>query len=221
MRGRRRRPGGAEMVLAHRGNHTAHPENSLAALLAARDVADGFETDVRETADGVLVLSHDPDAPDGLPIASRSYEEVRDAWSGRGGLARLDSLLEAVDPGMFAFFEVKVGGVAGRVIGLALPVFGGRLRIGGFDPAHLAEVPGDIRWLIVHGADEVPSELPGFAGIAARADAYPFGLAVRERAAWRADAASATALVADGVRFLISDDPARVRDALSPRSRRS
>jgi len=209
------------MVLAHRGNHGEHQENSLAALLAAPDVADGFETDVRETADGVLVLSHDPDAPDGSSIASRGYEEAREAWSGRGGLARFDSLLEAVDPGMFAFIEVKVGGVAGRVLALALPVFGERLRMGSFDAAHLVGVPEGMRWLIVHGADEVPAELPGFAGIAARADAYPFGLRVRERAAWRAGSASAQDLVADGVRFLISDDPAGVRDALSTRGRRS
>jgi glycerophosphoryl diester phosphodiesterase len=47
--------------LAHRGDHRVHPENSLAAMLAAMDVADcdGLEFDVRASLDGVPVLLHD------------------------------------------------------------------------------------------------------------------------------------------------------------------
>ncbi|MBW8869188.1 MAG: glycerophosphodiester phosphodiesterase family protein, partial [Acidobacteriales bacterium] len=47
-------------VIAHRGEHLHHPENTLAAFQAAIDVgADYFELDVRTTSDGKLVLMHD------------------------------------------------------------------------------------------------------------------------------------------------------------------
>jgi len=48
------------VVIAHRGEHRAHPENTLPAFQAAIDAgADYFELDVRTTADGRLVLMHD------------------------------------------------------------------------------------------------------------------------------------------------------------------
>src|ERR1022692_2335395 len=47
-------------VIAHRGEHRAHPENTLPAFQAAIDAgADFFELDVRTTSDGGLVLMHD------------------------------------------------------------------------------------------------------------------------------------------------------------------
>jgi glycerophosphoryl diester phosphodiesterase len=47
-------------VISHRGEHLAHPENTLPAFQAAIDAgADFFEIDVRTTADGRLVLMHD------------------------------------------------------------------------------------------------------------------------------------------------------------------
>lgn len=48
-------------VIAHRGAAQQASENSLAAFMdARRQGADGVELDVRRTADGALVLSHDP-----------------------------------------------------------------------------------------------------------------------------------------------------------------
>ena len=48
------------VVIAHRGEHLHHPENTLPAIAAAFDLgADYAEVDVRTTADGELVLSHD------------------------------------------------------------------------------------------------------------------------------------------------------------------
>jgi glycerophosphoryl diester phosphodiesterase len=48
------------MVISHRGEHLAHPENTLPAFQAAIDAhADFFELDVRTTSDGQLVLMHD------------------------------------------------------------------------------------------------------------------------------------------------------------------
>jgi glycerophosphoryl diester phosphodiesterase len=47
-------------VIAHRGEHRAHPENTLPAFQAAIDAgADYFELDVRTTSDARLVLMHD------------------------------------------------------------------------------------------------------------------------------------------------------------------
>lgn len=47
-------------VIAHRGEHLHHPENTIAAFQAAVDAgADYFELDVRTTLDGKLVLMHD------------------------------------------------------------------------------------------------------------------------------------------------------------------
>jgi glycerophosphoryl diester phosphodiesterase len=47
-------------VIAHRGEHLHHPENTLEAFQAAIDSgADFFELDVRTSSDGRLVLMHD------------------------------------------------------------------------------------------------------------------------------------------------------------------
>ena len=48
------------VVIAHRGEHLHHPENTTPAFEeAVRLGADYIEVDVRTTADGKLVLSHD------------------------------------------------------------------------------------------------------------------------------------------------------------------
>jgi glycerophosphoryl diester phosphodiesterase len=48
------------VVISHRGEHLAHPENTIPAFQAAIDArADYFELDVRTTADKRLVLMHD------------------------------------------------------------------------------------------------------------------------------------------------------------------
>ena len=48
------------VVIAHRGEHLQHPENTMEAFQGAVDAgADFFELDVRTTQDGKLVLMHD------------------------------------------------------------------------------------------------------------------------------------------------------------------
>lgn len=70
------------IVIAHRGEHLSHTENSLAAFQAAADAgADYFECDVRTTKDGKLVLMHDGSVNrtttgTGL-VAQMSFDEVR------------------------------------------------------------------------------------------------------------------------------------------------
>ena len=48
-------------IFAHRGLHVLERENTLAAFRAAKELGiDGVELDVRRSADGVLVIHHDP-----------------------------------------------------------------------------------------------------------------------------------------------------------------
>ena len=47
-------------VWGHRGWPSRYPDNTAAGIRAAADVAAGVEVDVRRTADGRLLLSHDP-----------------------------------------------------------------------------------------------------------------------------------------------------------------
>lgn len=57
-------------VWAHRGAAEVARENTLPAFRAARrQGADGVELDVRSTADGILVVHHDPKLDDGRAIA--------------------------------------------------------------------------------------------------------------------------------------------------------
>lgn len=95
-------PAGEEDLvwISHRGDTTSAPENTLEAYEAARD--GGFchlETDLRTTADGVLVLHHDPDltrtAGVERKLASLSYAELEKIpLLGGGRVPRLDEFLQ-------------------------------------------------------------------------------------------------------------------------------
>ncbi len=59
------------LVIAHRGASHAHPENTLEAFAGAANFgADWVELDVRRSADGVLIVHHDPEVPDGRAIVA-------------------------------------------------------------------------------------------------------------------------------------------------------
>lgn len=65
------------LVLAHRGYHQHVPENTLEAFEAAAKLGvDGFETDLRLSADGRIVLFHDRLAPDGRLVADLTRDEL-------------------------------------------------------------------------------------------------------------------------------------------------
>ena len=89
------------LVLAHRGATAAARENTLAAFAAAREVgADGVELDVRRSADGVLVVHHDPALADGRLIAALPAAELP------GHVPTLEAALHACT-GMTVDAEVK------------------------------------------------------------------------------------------------------------------
>lgn len=65
------------LVLSHRGFHLDAPENTLEAFGRAVELgADGIETDVRLSRDGLPVLFHDRVAPDGREVASLTTAEL-------------------------------------------------------------------------------------------------------------------------------------------------
>jgi len=92
------------LVLGHRGASRRARENTLEAFLLARELgADGVELDVRRSADGVLVVHHDP-ALDGLGVlAERPFDELRRAapW-----IPTLAESLDVLD-GVLVNVEVK------------------------------------------------------------------------------------------------------------------
>jgi glycerophosphoryl diester phosphodiesterase len=92
------------LVLGHRGASAVAPENTVAAFTRARELgADGVELDVRRTADGVLVVHHDPEIPDVGLIASMPFAALREAAP---HLATLDEAMLACR-GLVVNVEVK------------------------------------------------------------------------------------------------------------------
>lgn len=96
-------------ILAHRGSPGAvagdgpgAAENTVAAVAASlREGADGVEVDLRLSADGVLVVCHDPDlgrlTGRPLPVAATGWEELRAAADASGvALARVEWMLAAM-----------------------------------------------------------------------------------------------------------------------------
>ncbi|SDE92546.1 glycerophosphodiester phosphodiesterase family protein [Terriglobus roseus] len=78
---------GKIVVIAHRGEHLHHPENTLVAFQAAADAgADYFELDVRTTSDGKLILMHDRTldrTTDGKgDVKSHTFDQIRSLDAG-------------------------------------------------------------------------------------------------------------------------------------------
>ena len=76
------------LVLAHRGASRAADENTIEAFNLARTLgADGVELDVRHTADGVLVIHHDPAIEGFGLVVDASFADLRAAMPGVPTLA--------------------------------------------------------------------------------------------------------------------------------------
>ncbi|NIA26169.1 MAG: hypothetical protein GWP04_11460 [Gammaproteobacteria bacterium] len=84
------------VVGGHRGLRLEYPDNTLAGILAARDVCDLVELDTRRTADGVIVLSHDA-ALGGHVVVETPWETLEKIDLGRGHHpARFEHLLDVI-----------------------------------------------------------------------------------------------------------------------------
>ncbi|MEO6055560.1 MAG: glycerophosphodiester phosphodiesterase [Gemmatimonadales bacterium] len=86
------------IVIAHRGASGYEYENSRAAFRRAVILdADGVELDIHATADGAIVVHHDPDLPGHGPIALLTLQEIREVRIPNGEtLPLLEEVLELV-----------------------------------------------------------------------------------------------------------------------------
>ena len=116
------------VVYAHRGASEYYPENTLSSFAAGIDMgADGIETDVQISKDGVLVIYHDDtmEAKTGFSgtVADYTWEQLREARVRNEKYNRCDVLMTFED--FLKYFawrdltlaiELKVCGIAGKVI---------------------------------------------------------------------------------------------------------
>ncbi|MGB1311087.1 MAG: glycerophosphodiester phosphodiesterase [Leucothrix sp.] len=97
----------AVLDIAHRGYAAINPESTLQAFRNAHELgADGIEFDVRQTQDGVLVVSHDPNIPalNNRPLENIAFSELYMATE----IPSLDAvLLFAKQSGQTVWLEIK------------------------------------------------------------------------------------------------------------------
>lgn len=92
--------------IGHRGWPSRFPDNCLAGFIAASFVASGVELDVRRSADGKLVLSHDPDLF-GHVVSETVWSRLAEVDLGAGHHpALLDEVIAAL-PDTTIQFEIK------------------------------------------------------------------------------------------------------------------
>jgi glycerophosphoryl diester phosphodiesterase len=98
------------LFLAHRGAHTASvAENSLAAFDRALDQGcDGFECDVRLTACGRALLSHDAKSA-GLKVSDATCGQLLD-------LPQIEQVVERYSSRGFLDIELKVRGLETKIL---------------------------------------------------------------------------------------------------------
>lgn len=94
------------MVVGHRGWPSLFPDNTLAGFIAASEIVDQVELDVRRSGDGKLVLAHDP-VLGGFPVTDTPWSVMAETDLGDGHHpALLDEVLVAI-PDTPAQLEVK------------------------------------------------------------------------------------------------------------------
>jgi len=226
-------------VIAHRGGGSFGAENSIGAIessLAAG--ADGVEIDVRLSADGTVVLLHDPDVGRTTSghgrVAEMTFDELRSL-----GVPSLAEVLERVPADRLLIVELKghpweaghdpseplahavaaiVSGAARRLVvssfnPMALHVI--RERAAGVPTALLTsaafDLASNLAAVVAGGHDEchVPADLVDAVFVTA---AHAAGKRV---VAWTVnDPEQIRGCAADGVDGIITDDPRGARAAL-------
>ena len=130
--------------MAHRGGAIEHLENTLPAFQACVDMGYRYlETDVRVTADGVLVVFHDPTLErvtdrsgriDTLPWSEVSTARI----GGREPILRLEDLLGAW-PDVRFNLDIKAAGVLAPLVRLVRRLaIADRICLGSFSDARIA-----------------------------------------------------------------------------------
>jgi glycerophosphoryl diester phosphodiesterase len=99
------------LALAHRGDWSAAPENTVAAFRAAEHAgADMIELDVRRTVDGRVAVVHDPTLErvwgSPLGVSRSTLDELLAVRVGDHGIATLDEALGCVSMPVMVDYEV-------------------------------------------------------------------------------------------------------------------
>ena len=227
-------------VIAHRGASAYAPEHTFAAYdLAVAQGADTLELDIRATADGELVVLHDPDLLRTAGVA-RAIDDLDAAELARLAPAArpltLDAVLDRYAGAAGFFLELK-DPVPAWEVGVIGAVARRRLRdrvvVASFDSDALRRLRHRAPWLTVAPLyDANPPRGAGLAAVALFAscigprhevvdaalvaDAHAHGLSVRT---WTADArADIERLVAIGVDGVITNVPDRARNVAHRRT---
>ena len=220
-------------VYAHRGASLEFPENTLPAFRRAVELgADALETDAHVTADGVLVLSHDPDGArvfgDPRRIAECTFEEVR-AW----GAPSLEELVEEF-PGVPINVDLKVEAAALAVATLRRLHAEEQVLLASFRSSTLRRVRAlgyrgstslgrsEVAWLLSLPAvaQRGPLACPGRAAQLPTPLAQPWVVARCHALGLRVDywtvndVAQARMLLSMGADGIMTDDPARIVPAV-------
>lgn len=93
------------LVYAHRGDRSRADDNTIEAFqLAVAAGTDGVELDVRRTADGVLIVSHDDHPRDVPPFSDLSFSELR---TRAPHVPTLREAMEVIPRSVFVNVEIK------------------------------------------------------------------------------------------------------------------
>ena len=152
--------------IAHRGASAHAPENTLAAIVKAAELgADLVEVDVQASADGILVVMHDPDlsrTTNGSgSVYAHTLDELKQLDAGGGeSIPTVEEVIaccRAHDLGIY--FELKIGFAAAAIVPLIQRhELHGRVILASFRPDWLAEANGHdphIRTSVLFGSPYV------------------------------------------------------------------
>ena len=216
--------------IAHRGAKRECPENSLPAFARAFELgATGIELDVHATADGVVVVHHDPDVG-ALRSIGRStqvrdveWDELRRVELAPGvGIPRLADVLALAPPHATVYVEIK-GSAIEHAVASVIHDGAARCAVHSFEHAAIArmrEIAPEIpRGLLFESLDRDGSGIEAAVRAARARDVWPqwklidAALVVRAHAlgarviAWTVNsAADARRLASLGVDGLCGDD---------------
>jgi glycerophosphoryl diester phosphodiesterase len=209
--------------IAHRGMPRRARENTIPSFrLALAAGADGIELDVHATADGVVVVHHDPVTANGVEIARAPWAELRRSEQRLGReIPSLSAVCDVVAGRAELFVELKGAAIEAQVLDV-LRAYTGHYALHSFDHAMIGRIarrsPATrLGVLFEHRVEDVGALLAAHGAT----DAWPRHSLVDERLvrnvhdaggrviAWTVDdAAEASRLARLGVDGICTDDVA-------------
>ncbi|HEX4685024.1 MAG TPA: glycerophosphodiester phosphodiesterase [Gemmatimonadaceae bacterium] len=152
--------------IAHRGAKREFHENTVPAFQRAYELgADAVELDVHATADGVVVVHHDPDVWSGrhtVDIASAGWAELSTLeLAGGASIPRLIDVLAITPAGRTVYVEIKGSGIE-QLVADAIRSADARCAVHSFDHGAIGvmreiapEIPRGV--LFERDAADIPS----------------------------------------------------------------